>query len=337
MTELAPQGKTTKQNAKDIAGRLIRHENAVLAIVLVALVAGIGILTKGLTLSRVNAVNIIIQSSMRGISAIGQAFVILTANIDLSVGGVGLFAAILGVTMMTRNMDWNIVGQSFSPLSIVPLMLLAGTCWGAFNGFSVSRVGIPALIATLAVWRICEGLAFKLSEGVTVGELPEAMSFFGEGSVGGVPVPVGIFVAVAVVAYFVLHHTVFGKSVYAVGGNPLTAWLSGINVRNILLAVFTISGFLAAVSGVIMTGRVMSASLRTLLGLELDTIAAVVIGGVSLAGGRGTLIGVVLGAIIIGVINNGLTVLGAGPAPQSIVKGAIIFAAVAIDYWRRGR
>jgi len=140
---------------------------------------------------------------------------------------------------------------------------------------------------------------------------------------------------VAIVAYFVLAHTPFGRQVYAAGGNPLSAWLSGIRVREIQFAVFVIAGFLAGIGGIVHTARVMSASMRSLGGLELDSIAAVCVGGVSLMGGRGTLIGVVIGALIIGVINNGMSLLGAGPAMQGIVKGVIIIAAVAIDYIRR--
>ena len=142
---------------------------------------------------------------------------------------------------------------------------------------------------------------------------------------------------VAVIAYFVLNHTTYGRSIYATGGNPVSAWLSGIKVRNILFSVYVISGFLASLAGVIMTSRVMSASLDSLKGLEMDSIAAVVIGGISLMGGKGTLVGVVLGVLILGVINNGMSVLGADPAFQGIVKGIIIIAAVTIDYVRRGR
>ena len=137
------------------------------------------------------------------------------------------------------------------------------------------------------------------------------------------------------VAYFVLTHTSYGRSVYAVGGNPLSAWLSGINVKRILFSVYAISGFLAAFAGLIAIARVMGASMTVMGGLELDTIAAVVIGGVSLMGGRGNIIGAVIGAIIIGVINNGLNIMGVGAGIQSLVKGLIIFTAVAVDMQRR--
>ena len=148
-------------------------------------------------------------------------------------------------------------------------------------------------------------------------------------------VPLIIFILVAASSYFVLRHTTFGRSVYAAGGNPASAWLSGINVKKTLLIVYAISGCLSGLAGVVMTARVMSASMRTLEGVELDSIAAAAIGGISLMGGRGSLIGVIFGVLIIGVINNAMSVLGASPAVVGIVKGAIIFSAVAIDYLRR--
>jgi ribose/xylose/arabinose/galactoside ABC-type transport system permease subunit len=144
-----------------------------------------------------------------------------------------------------------------------------------------------------------------------------------------------VVIFAAVISYLVLSYTTFGRSVYAVGGNPVSAWLCGVNLKRIQLIVFIISGFLSGLAAIIMTGRVMSASMKSLTGLELDTIAAVCIGGISLMGGRGSLIGAIVGVLIIGVINNGLSILGASPAMQGIVKGTIIIAAVAVDYLRK--
>jgi ribose/xylose/arabinose/galactoside ABC-type transport system permease subunit len=214
-------------------------------------------------------------------------------------------------------------------------MMLVGAAWGALNGLLVSRIGMPSLIVTLGMWQICTGVAFQISRGAYIVKQPASLAFFGAGIVAGVPVPVIMFIALAVVAYFVLEYTTFGRSVYAVGGNPLSAWLSGIKVKNIQFMVYAISGLLAGLAAVIFTARGMSATMGTLAGLELDTIAAVCIGGVSLFGGRGSLIGVVLGALIIGVINNGLSVLGATISEMCITKGAIIITAVAIDVMRR--
>lgn len=335
MFENSDRRKTSMQTAKDRAGRLIKHESAVLVIVLAVLIGVFSYVSKGLTTGRNNLVNILLQSSIRGVASVGQAFVILTAGIDLSVGGVGLFSALLGSLMLTQETSVNILGGPVAAVGVIPVMLLSGVVYGLLNGLSVSRIGMPPLIVTLASWEISKGLAWKVSGGFSVGLLEPSMAFVGQGEIAGVPVPVIIFIVVAAIAYFVLSHTGFGRSVYAVGGNPLSAWLTGINVKKVTLIVYVISGLLAGLASVIMTGRVMSASMRTLEGLEMDSIASVCVGGVSLMGGRGNLIGVVLGVIIIGVINNGMSVLGVSSAVYGVVKGAIIFGAVAIDYIRR--
>jgi len=324
-----------RPTVKNLARRFLRHENAVLVIVLIALIGAMAGVTKGLTARRDNVMNILLQSSIRGVASVGQAFVVLSAGIDISIGGVGLICASLGASLMTQIPELNIVGHPVSIYAAMPIMLLVGASWGVANGSLVSRVGVPALIVTLGMWQICKGAAFRLSLGKMIHELPEGLAFFGLGDVAGVPVPTIIFIAVAVTAYFVINHTTFGKSVYAVGGNPLSAWLCGINIKNIRFMVYVISGLLAGLAGLIMTARSMSSSMATLKGLELDSIAAVFIGGVSLTGGIGTLTGVIIGVFIIGVINNGMSVLGANIALQSMAKGAIIFTAVAIDYLRR--
>jgi ribose/xylose/arabinose/galactoside ABC-type transport system permease subunit len=317
-----------------IARRFIRHENALLFLVLVALIVAMGIVTGGKTVSKANAINILLQSSIRGVASVGVAFVILCAGIDVSIGGIGLFAAVLGASLMTDSF-MNIVGTPIPVGLVIPIMLLVGAGWGALNGTAISRIGMPPLIVTLAMWEVTKGLAFQIGGGQSIGGQPDALAFIGSGDLLGIPVPVIIFALTALIAYFVLRYTTFGRSVYAVGGNPTSAWLSGIKVKRIQLLVYVIAGFLAGLAGIIMTGRVMSASMVTLSGLEMDSIAAVTVGGVSLSGGKGNLIGVIIGVLIIGVINNSMSILGAGPSVQGIVKGTIIFSAVAVDYIRR--
>ena len=335
MAEIEEKYKPMGSTARDIAQRVLRHENAVLIVVLIALVGGMGIVTRGLTTTRVNVFNILLQSSIRGIASVGQALVVLAAGIDLSVAGVGLFCATLGSCLMTLNPEVSIVSNPYSMHIAIPIMLLVGACWGVVNGSAISRLGMPALIVTIAMWEISKGAAVWINKGRIIHPLPDNLAFFGSGTVGGVPVPVIIFIAVAVVAYFVLYHTTFGRSVYAVGGNPVTAWLTGIKVKDILFTLYIVSGFLAGLAGVVMIARTMSSSMQTLTGLELDTIAAVFIGGISMTGGKGNLIGVIIGVLIIGVVNNAMSVLGAGAAVQAIVKGTIIIIAVAIDCLRR--
>ena len=319
--------RAAKRNTRDLFRRFLRHENGFLVIILVAMIIIMGVITKGLTFSRDNITNIWLQSSMRGIAAMGQLFVILTAGIDLSIGGVALTVAVLGAKLMT--------GQPDVSAAAIASMMIVGIGIGAFNGSLVSRIGMPALIVTLGMWQMTKGFSYLLCRGQTILNLPPPLNYFGAGIIAGVPVPVIIFISVAVVVYFVLNYTTFGRSVYAVGGNPVSAWLSGIRVNNILFAVYVVSGFLGALAGFVMMARVMIGGLTTVVGLELDAIAAVVIGGVSLMGGRGNVIGAVIGVIILGVINNGMNVFAVNPAYQDIVKGAIIIAAVAVDYIRR--
>ena len=322
--------------AREMAGRVFRHENAPLTGVLIGLIFVMGAVTRGKTLSIANMMNTLLVSSIRGIAAIGQGMVILTAGIDVSVGGNALFCSALGAAVMTSSWQ-NIIGYPL-PLGLGALiMLLAGTAWGAFNGAMVSRVGIPALVQTLGLWQITTGVAYRVCSGRDILWQPEGLGWWGSGIVLGVPVPVIIFAAVAVVAYFVLNHTAYGHWVYAIGGNPVMAWLAGINVRGIRFSVYAIAGFLSGLAAFLMLGRIMLSSMRSLLGLEIDTIAAATVGGVSLMGGRGTLIGVVLGSLIIGVVINGMSVLNVDPFVMGIVKGSIIIVAVVIDYMRRRR
>ena len=271
----------------------------------------------------------LILSSVRGGAAVGQAFCILTANFDLSVSGVGVMAMMLGSSMMTT--EWtNILGYPVSPFIAIPVMLAVGAAWGLLSGTLVSRAGIPSLIVTFGVWQIGYGVAYYVTRGMAVMELPKSFAVY-----GALPVAPIIFFSAAAVAYFVLTYTSFGRSVYAAGGNPVSAYLSGINVKNTYLAVFAISGLCAGLAGMLMASRGMAGSIEALRGLELDSIASVVIGGVSLFGGRGNMIGVVLGALLIGVVNNAMSVMHMGHAGRYIIKGAIIVGAVAADILRR--
>ena len=315
--------------AREVARRVLAHENAVIGIALAAMIAVLGGISRGATVTRGNMANVLIQSSVRGVAAVGQAFCILTANFDLSVSGVGVMAMMLGSSMMTT--EWtNILGYPASPFLAIPVMLAVGAAWGLLSGALVSRLNMPSLIVTFGVWQIGYGVAFYVTRGTAVMELPESFAVYGALPVGPI-----IFFSVAALAYFVLTYTTFGRSVYAAGGNPVSAYLSGINVKNTYLAAFAISGLCAGLAGMLMTSRGMSGSIEALRGLELDSIASVVIGGVSLFGGRGNMIGVVLGALLIGVVNNAMSVMHMPHAGRYIVKGAIIIGAVAADILRR--
>ena len=316
---------------------IMAHENTPLAIFLAALIAASGAVTKGLSVRPANMANILANSSVRGLGAIGETFVILVTGIDLSIGGVGKFASVIGASMMTQAAHLSIVSHP-APIFVGMLAtVLVGLGFGALNGLGTARIMVPALITTLAMWKIADGFTYVVTHGRNITNLPDALGFFGTGKIGGIPVLVIVFVVVAILAYFVLNYTRYGRAIYAIGGNSVSAWLSGINVRQMVFSVYLICGLLAGLAATLTTARTLSASFQTLTGFELDAIAAAVVGGISLMGGRGNIIGTVLGNVVIGVVNNMMAILGAKPTVQGIGKGAIIFIAVAVDVWRRRR
>lgn len=314
--------------------RLLRNDNIIRFAILLLLVVAFAILTRGLTIGGANIANVLVQSAIRGIAACGQALVVLTAGLDLSVSGVVAVALMTGGSLTTSNPQLSLLGFALSPLLAIPIMLMIGTGFGLANGYIVARFRLPALIVTLGTWQIGVGLAYQVTGSGFVDQIPESIAFIGQGDFLFVPVPVLIFFAVVAVTWYLLHHTPFGAEVYAVGGNPNAAFISGVRVRRIRIAVFAIAGFLYAVGAVIGMSRYLSSTMAQATGLELATIAAVAIGGVSLSGGRGTIVGVLLGVLIIGVLDNGLSVMGVGPAWQAIVKGLVIIAAVGVDVVR---
>jgi ribose/xylose/arabinose/galactoside ABC-type transport system permease subunit len=327
VTEITERPKSYSDTAKDIARRVYRHENGLLIVIFLALVGVMAALTRGKSATISNIINVVFQSSTRGVAAIGEMFVLLSRNIDISIGGVVVLSFMIGSELMA--------GSSGFPVGPVVVMLLLGTGIGLVNGLTVTRVGVPSIIVTLAMWKLLEGVAWLSCQGFPITNLPREVAFIGQGKIGQIPMPTVVFIAVVAVAYFILHHTTFGRSVYAVGGNPVSASLCGINTKKIEMMVFVISGFCAAVAGLIILSRIMVGSLTAGTGIELDAIAAVFIGGISMMGGRGTVLGAVIGVFTIGVINNGMNLLGIKPAFQDVVKGIVIISAVAIDYRRR--
>jgi len=322
-----PFSNLINNRVRHIAGTILKYEVSVLVIALGALIGGIGILSKGVNLTTRNMLYVVVQSATRGIVAVGQSIVILTGGIDLSVGGLATFC--MGMAAL------RITGTTGFPVDGLAIMVALGAGVGILNGLAVSRIGMPPLIVTFSTWIIFDGLTLYLTKGHDIIGLPIELRIFGQGNIGGIPIAVGIFTAVYVAAYLVLNYTTFGRSVYAVGGNPISAWLCGINVKGIKLSVYIISGLCAALGGLIILSRTMVETQIAAYGLELDSIAASAIGGMSLAGGRGSILGVVLGTLIIGVIRNGMSILAIHAAWQRIVTGMIVFSAVASDYIRR--
>lgn len=316
--------------------RLLYSEDLLRVCVLVAVVVVFGRLTGGVTYSPQGIVNTLLQSSVVGIAAIGQTFVILTGAIDVSSYGIGVLASVLGASVLTSRFDLNIVGGNPLPVGVgVAIMLAVGLAMGAVNGVLVARLRVPSLVATLGTWQIGFGLAEAIGGGYTITDLAPGLGLFGQEWVAGMPVPVIEMLVLFAVAAYVLHHTSFGRSIYAVGGNPASAYLSGIKVQRIQLLVFVISGFMVSVAAVSIESRMMAVSIRTLTGLQIDSIAAVAVGGVSIFGGKGTVLGVLIGTLILAVIDSGLGSIGASTDIQDTVKGAIIILAVSIEFFRR--
>lgn len=277
-----------------------------------------------------NVVNILRQVALFGIVSVGLTFVILTAGIDLSVGSTVAFVSV--ATAMLLNMG--------IPVPVVILAAMAiGAAFGAFNGVGVTLVKIPPFIMTLGAMVIIRGMALTLSDGrpIDVSNMGDDFSWIGRGSALGLPVPVWIFLVVAVVAFVVLRYTAFGRNVYAVGSNAEAARLSGINVSRVLMGVYTISGFLAAVTALIFVSRLTVGEPTAGTGLELEAIAISVIGGASLFGGQGGIIGTTIGACVIAILANIMNLVGISPFTQQIVKGVIIILAVSFEVLRRRR
>ncbi len=269
-----------------------------------------------------NLLNIARQVSINAIIAAGMTFVILTGGIDLSVGSVlALSGAIIA----------GLLAAGRPVLVGIAAGLAGGALLGLVNGLVIAKGRVQPFIATLAMLTIARGATLVYTDGRPITGLPDAFVYLGAGEIGRVPVPVVLMAAVFVLLYIVLTQTVLGRYVYAIGGNEEAARLSGVNVPFYKALVYAISGTLAAISAVILTARLNSAQPTAGAAFELDAIAAVVLGGTTLAGGEGGLGGTLLGAFIIGVLNNGLNLLDVSSFYQQVVKGIVILLAVLLD------
>jgi len=278
-----------------------------------------------------NFLLILYQVSVNGILAIGMTVVIISGGIDLSVGSVLAFAGMLAASFATRTTavtSWS----GIYPLAI-PLIsaLLAGAACGALNGWVVSRFRIQAFVATLGMLLAARGFTMSLTSGNPISDLNPALRWFGTGRIFRIPVPVLILLAVFACAWVILNKTVFGRHIYAVGGNEASARTSGIKTNRVKIWAYGISGLLAGLAGIILTAKTGSAQTNAGNSYELDAIAAAVIGGASMTGGVGRISGTMFGTLIMGVMNNGLDILGVESFYQSIVKGILIVGAVIMD------
>lgn len=274
-----------------------------------------------------NLFNVGVQIAVTAVIAVGMTLVIITAGIDLSVGSVSALSGVIGAMLM--------VNFGLPPLLGIVGGILVGATAGLVNGFLVTAAGLSPFIATLGMLTVARGLVFVVSGGVAVFGAPDSFRLLGQGVIGPIPIPIVALVVVALVGYFVLSRTKLGRYSYAIGSNPEAARLSGIPVNRYLLAVYVISGALAGFGGMIAASRVNSGQPNFGVALELDVIAAVVIGGASLFGGRGTIIGTLIGAFLIALIRNGAVLLDVNLFYQQIIVGVVIWLAVYWDQLRR--
>lgn len=275
-----------------------------------------------------NLFNIVAQTTVTAVIAIGMTFVIITAGIDLSVGSIAALAGVFGVTLMLRGLSW--------PLAVIGGALI-GSLVGLINGLLVTVARLSPFITTLGMMSVARGLVYLTTGAVAVYGAPDDFGLLGQGVIGSIPIPLIILVVVAVLAHIVLSRTRLGRYTSAIGSNKEAARLSGIPIGRYLTVIYVLQGLLAGFAGMIASSRVVSGQPNFGIGLELDVIAAVVVGGASLFGGQGTIIGTLIGAFLIALIRNGAVLLDINIFYQNVIVGIVIWLAVIWDQFRRRR
>ena len=281
-----------------------------------------------------NLLGVANQTAIYAMIAIGMTMVIITGGIDLSVGSLVALASVC-TAIMIRDAG----GGSRAGVGLVVSAAIVGigicTLAGAFNGFMITTFQIPPFIVTLSMMMMASGLSYRLSSGRSIPELPTSFFWLGRAESAGIPNPILLMLVLYIIAHVVMSRTVFGRYVYAIGGNAEAARLSGVPVKRILMSVYTICGALAGLGGIVLTSQLSAGDPKFGLMYELEVIAAVVVGGTSLMGGRGKIFGTLIGAFIIAVIKNGMNLKDVDPFNQKIVLGAVLMLAVLIDTLKR--
>lgn len=296
-------------------------------IALIILMAVITIINSNF-LTANNLLNLLLQVTSNALIAFGMTFVILTGGIDLSVGS---------ILALSSALTAGLLGSGMPVTLAILIYLILGCILGMMNGLLISYGKLAPFIVTLATMTIFRGATLVYTNGnpITKGLSDTFLfQFLGQGYIVGIPFPVIIMFIVFIVLYVLLHKTAFGKSVYAIGGNEKAAYISGVKLNKVKIIIYSISGIMASISGLIITSRLSSAQPTAGASYEMDAIAAVVLGGTSLSGGKGRILGTLIGALIIGVLNNGLNIIGVSAFWQQVVKGVVILIAVLIDRFK---
>jgi ribose transport system permease protein len=323
-TDATTRNRAAGSSLRGLLGRLLGRESGI--IIGFLLLCAVFAWLNPAFLRVDNLLDVALQSSITAVLAIGMTLVIITAGIDLSVGSVLAVAAYLTADLMARGLA-------------IPVAVLAGLGVGAIagwlNGVLITKGQLPPFIVTLGTMSLLRGVVLIYSQGAPVYGVPPLFKAVFAGRLFGVPTPVLIAGVIALLAYLALQYTPFGQQVIAIGGNEEAARLSGINVHRRLIEVYMIAGLLSGVAALILTGRLGAAEPISGTGYELNAIAAAVMGGASLAGGQGSILGTVIGALIMGSLQNGLTLNNVPAFYQQVAVGAVIIVAVFVDQWRR--
>jgi ribose/xylose/arabinose/galactoside ABC-type transport system permease subunit len=292
-------------------------------------------------LSSVNLFNVMRQVSITGLLAIGMTFVILTAGIDLSIGSLLAFAGLVAAAVAKGGMEDRFtvgdetIGYGWQLAALAAIAV--GILGGLLQGIAITKLKVPAFVVTLGGMSVFRGAALLFASGGPISGFQPDYTWWGQGRIFSVPVPVIIFLVAAVIAHVVLSYTRYGRRVYAVGGNPEAARLAGVNVNWVIASVYVIMGFFAGLGAFVLSARLNSAEAVAGTGYELTVIASVVIGGTSLFGGSGSIFGTVIGTVLIGVLLNGLVLMNVNSYIQQIIIGVIIVLAVAFDTFAKSR
>jgi inositol transport system permease protein len=335
MADTATRSQTG--NGFDAFGFLARFAPLIFLLVLMAVFA----FMEPRFLSSINLFNVMRQVSITGLLAIGMTFVILTAGIDLSVGSLLAFAGLVAAAVAKGGMQdrftvgEDAIGYGWQLAALAAIAV--GLVGGLLQGVAITRLKVPPFVVTLGGMSVFRGAALLFAAGGPISGFDKAFTWWGQGKIGPVPVPVIIFLVAALLAHIVLRYMRFGRRVYAVGGNPEAARLSGLNVDMVICTVYIIMGFFCGLGAFVLAARLNSAEAVAGTGYELTVIASVVIGGTSLFGGVGSIFGTVIGTILIGVLLNGLVLMNVSSYIQQIIIGVIIVLAVAFDTFAKSR
>jgi len=293
-------------------------------LILIAMIVILSVVTNNFLTAR-NLLNVVRQITLYAIIGFGVTFIIITGGIDLSSGAtVGVASMFLGILTVNMGLHW---------VPAIILTILLGGVIGLINGSLVAFSGIPPFVATLGMMLSLRGVALLLSDKPISGFSQEFL-FIGRGSFWGVPTLVYILVLIALISHYLLKHTLYGRYIYAIGGNREAARVSGINIKKSLVSAYSYAGMLSALAGILLSSRILTAAPTSGDGYEMNAIAGAVIGGTSLSGGIGTIMGTLIGALIIGVLNNGLDLLRVNAYMQQVLRGVVIIVAIILDQLR---